>query len=96
MGMAGWGTVIKLMNTKALFTPRAAGSSPHILFLHHRWKAGETWQRDEEVEEQEGNLLLTRPKERTGAGMHTWTEKSMSGGGGRNRSEQIEIGKIWL
>lgn len=92
--MAGWGTVIKLMNTKALFIPRPEGRSQQSLFLHYRWKAGESWQRVEEVEEQEGDLLLTRPKERTGAGMHTGTQKPTSEGAGRNRSGQKGVGKI--
>lgn len=86
MGMADRGTVIKLMNTKALCISRPEGSSQQILFLQWRWKAGKTGQRVEEVEEQEGDLLLTRPKEGAGDEMHVWTQKSVSEGAGRNRS----------
>lgn len=48
MGMADWGTVKKLTNTKAIFISRPEGILQQILFLHYRWKARKTWQCIEE------------------------------------------------
>lgn len=84
MGMADWGTVTKVMSTKALFISRPEGSSRQIPLLHYGWKAGKSWLR--RWKSRSGTCSSPDVRKEQEMGCTKWTQKSMSEGAGRNRS----------